>query len=180
MPDELTNGSGGDSEDQSPTPEEIAEENARLKAALKSANSESATRRHKLKDYEEAERLRLEADMSERDKLAKQLADEKDERVKLAAQLQTQTVRGVIVTAATKLGFTNPEDAYKLVAAEASIEVTDDGSVKGFEKPLEELAKSGRLVMGDQAVVIGTPASARQRSGGQRDEADGPTPRLRI
>lgn len=60
---------------EEPTPEAIAAELEDTRKALAKANREAAQRRKKLETYEKADQERKEAELSEMEKLQKQLAD---------------------------------------------------------------------------------------------------------
>jgi hypothetical protein len=112
-----------------------------LKAALKKANSESAARRKKLEAYEEAERQRQEAELSETEKLNKKLAEVTAERDGFVEQMRTNSIRHAVEMTAATMQFHDPADAYAL-ADLADVDVADDGKVSGVENALKALAKS--------------------------------------
>lgn len=80
------------------TTEQLRAENEKLAKALKEANKEAAARRKRLDEIEEAEKKRQDAELSEMDKLKKQLT-EKDQ------QLTTMTLATLRTRVAAEVGL---------------------------------------------------------------------------
>ena len=131
----MPNGDGGQ-----PTAAELAAELERVKAALKTANSESASRRKRLEELEAAEAERTAAQLSEVEKAKKLAADAEVKAQAAEERLRTAMVRNAVVVAASKLNFHDPEDAFRL-ADLGDAQVGDDGKVTGVEDALKALAK---------------------------------------
>ena len=149
------------------TADELKAELERVRLALKNANKEAADRRKKLEAYEAAEKEAAEKELSEAQRLQKELEAAKAARLELEAKLRTNTIHNAALAKAAALEFDHPADALALIDLSA-VEITADGKVTGFEKALEELAKSGRLKM--KAAVsprIGTPSTAFPMLNGQ-------------
>lgn len=111
---------------------------ADLRQALKKVRAEAADQRIKLKGHE---------DKAEADRLAKlseseRLTAERDKAIAdLAAkdgEIRNLTARTVILEAATKAGFRNPELAYRLIDV-GSLEFGSDGKPKGVDQELRKL-----------------------------------------
>jgi len=116
-------------------------------------NQECAARRVTAKEHDDAEAARVAKGQTTDQRLATENAKVVAERDALKSKLEQSdadrdalTIRTAIAVEAGKLGFANPEDAWTLLDT-SKVEIAEDGTVKGFEKPLEELAKSGRLPM---------------------------------
>lgn len=147
-----------------------------LRAALKRANAEAAERRHKLTQYEEAERKRAEAEMSEMDKANKRLAEAQARADELENRMRGMMVRHVVERTATALRFHDPQDAFAL-ADLTNVQVDEDGNVdaKGIESALKALAKAKpHLVRSEQLVDV----NAQARNNGAPALSDNEAQRL--
>lgn len=154
-------------------PTDLQAELLKAKEALESAqrrigelNKESASRRKKLEELEKVQEEEKRAKMTEAEKA---LADAQkwqvraSEQEKKYAELEERfnefRIGLALEREANKLGFAHPEDAIALVDI-SDLTIGEDGKVTGFEKRLEELAKSGRLPMREAAV--GTPQPGKR------------------
>lgn len=122
-----------------PTIETLQAELDKVRSALKTANAESADRRKKLETLEAAGK----AGEVTVDSLKTELETERSAKASLEAALKQTRIKAAFIAKAAML-FDNPDDAFAL-ADLSTAEVADDGTVSGFEKSLEALAKSGRL-----------------------------------
>jgi len=104
-----------------------------LTRELAAVRREAAGYRTKLKAYEDA-------DKSESDKANERIAELERERDALAAARREDTLRLAASAAARKLGFRNPDLAYRFVAS-GSVEYDDAGQPKNVERLLEDIAK---------------------------------------
>jgi hypothetical protein len=142
-----TPGAGGqdgktpNGENGQPTAEQLATELASLRAALKAANAESMTRRKKLDELEAAEEERKAAQLSEVEKAKKAQADAEAKARATEERLRTSAIRSAVAMEAARLGFYDPEDAFRL-ADLAEVQVAEDGKVTGVEAALKALAKA--------------------------------------
>lgn len=96
----------------------------------------------RLKAYEDK-------DKSESEKNAERIAELERQNSELAAARRTDTLRLAAAAEARKLGFRNPDLAYRLVASE--VEFDDAGTPKNVDRLLADLAK------GDPYLVASTP-----------------------
>jgi hypothetical protein len=88
-------------------------------------------------------------------------------------------VRHAIELKAVELGFANPRDAYELLLVGESlgeVEISEAGEVTGFEKALEELAKSGRLPVKGSSPGAGLGTPPRKSPGKQTPVKEEPAP----
>ena len=154
----MPNGDGGQ-----PTAVELAAELERVKAALKTANSESASRRKRLEELEAAEADRTAAQLSEVEKAKKLAADAEAKAQAAEERLRTAMVRNAVVVAASKLNFHDPEDAFRL-ADLGDAQVGDDGKVTGVEDALKALAKAKPHLV----KTAGTTGSLNSTEGGRQ------------
>ena len=120
---------------------DVAVELERLKAALKAANNESAARRKKLEELEAAEEQRKSAELSEVEKAKKAQTDAEAKAQATEERFRTATIRSAVAMEAARLGFYDPEDAFRL-ADLADVQVGEDGKVTGVEAALKALAKA--------------------------------------
>ena len=110
-----------------------------LQAALKAANKESASHRHKLKGFEEAEAARQQAQMSEQEKLQKQLADLQAAHDEAQRQLEEDRNYATLERTGRTLGITDPtalDDAVKLALIELATSDDDDPDPKEAMKKI--------------------------------------------
>lgn len=128
------------------TQEELVAELEGARTQLKKVNTESADRRKKLEAFEKEQDDLKKKSLSDTEKSAEELKAITKSFHTLQNQLKTEKVRSAVLEEATKLGFTNPGDAFSLID-QTKIEIADDGKVSGFEESLKVLAESGRLVM---------------------------------
>jgi hypothetical protein len=116
-------------------PESISLEEA------KKLRSESQNLRARLKTFEEEQRKADEAKLSEQERLTKRLTETESAKADLEARIKDLTIRDATRGAAAKLGYANPDMAYRLLD-HSGLEVDSDGTVKNVEQQLAALAKS--------------------------------------
>jgi alanyl-tRNA synthetase len=121
------------------TVEELRAQLARLEAAQKDVNRESAARRKELEQLKSEKAAREESEKTEAQKLADQVTKANAERDAAFARAQDLTLRNAVTIQASKLQFTDPGDALAFIDKSA-ITVKDDGSVDGLEDALKALA----------------------------------------
>jgi hypothetical protein len=132
------------SETTAATLEQANAELAAARAALKAANNESAQRRKKLEEYEAAENKRKEAELTETQRLQKQLADAQAESARVLTQANERIIQSAFMAEAAKQGATHPGDAYAL-ADRSAVTIDAAGNVTGVDKAVEAVVKAGRL-----------------------------------
>lgn len=81
------------------------------------------------------------ANKSEIEKLTEAAAKEKERADKAEANFRSLSVRFAVTASAGKLGFIDPEDAYRFLDAE-DIDYDDNGEPKNIDKLLGSLAKA--------------------------------------
>ena len=126
------------------TLEQMQADLAAARAALKAANNESAERRKRLEKLEADEKKRAEAEMTEAQRLQKEVADLKASNDRIIAQANERVIMAAFVAEAAKLGVVHPQDAYAL-ADRSTVAIDDKGNVTGADKAVEALVKAGRL-----------------------------------
>lgn len=127
--------------EQQAQPESISLEEA------KKLRSESKSLRDRLKAFEEADRKRQESELSETERLTKAKSDLEQKLADAQRTNQERTVRYATVAEAAKLGFSDPDDAVRLLD-QASIEFEDDGSPRNLAAQLGALAKAKPYLLG--------------------------------
>lgn len=105
-----------------------------------------------VKDLEEIIKAKHEADEQSKSDLTK--AQETAQREKTAreqaeAELRKTKIEIAVTKKAAELNFAFPDDTLAFLNLSA-VEVDDGGKITGFDKQLEDLAKSGRLPMKGQ------------------------------
>lgn len=136
------------------------------------------------KDAEDAKKSELEKLQGAVTKAGEKQAQAEVKAAELEELLQGERMRNAIVAKASELGFEVPGDAYALIDL-AEVKVGEDGKVSGFEKALEELAKSGRLKMraGTPGAGLGTPGrkpAGKQQQQQQQGGEQGAAPIIRF
>lgn len=123
------------------TLEEALAELTTMRDARKKFNSEDAKRRKRLTDLEKAESDRAAAALTETDRLKKDAADEKVKRQTAEAKYETERRHNAVLVAARKLKIRDPEDAWRLLDADA-LEAGEDGKLTGLDDALKALIKA--------------------------------------
>lgn len=118
--------------------ESEAERVARLERELAEARREAAGYRTRASAAEKAAEAAATAGMSEAEKQAAEARKLTEQNAALQRQLQDQIIRGTALEAATRLGYRNPDVAYRLLDR-AQLEFNDEGAPKNVEKLLREL-----------------------------------------
>lgn len=93
----------------------------------------------KLKEFEEAQ-------LSEQERLQKQLDEERQARERAEATAKARSMRSALIAEAAKLNFNDPNDAVALVDP-GQIEWTDDGEVKNADKLVRTLAEQRKYLI---------------------------------
>lgn len=94
-----------------------------------------------LEALRKAEEERKNADLSEVEKLRKELAEKNTAIEAAAAQAKAGRLAGASLAAAARLGFADPEDAQRFLDADA-IEWDDSGAPKNVQALLEAVLKA--------------------------------------
>lgn len=128
------------------TAEELQTELVRTQTLLEAANTEAATRRRKLKAYEDAEEARKTADMTELEKERKARTTAEERATKADANAREMLIRSAFVAESAKAGAAHPEDVY-LLADKSGVEVSETGSVSGVAEAVKALVDAGRIPM---------------------------------
>jgi len=113
--------------------------------------SEANGLRKRLKDLEAAKAKTDEAELSEQQRLEKKVADLERQIADQTRDSQDKAVRYATVTSAAKLGFADPEDAYRLLDHTA-LEFDEDGSPRNVADQLAALAKTKPYLLSTRSV----------------------------
>jgi len=109
--------------------------------ARRDAEKRAKTFEKELQKFQDAARTADEATLSEQEKLRRRVAELETERDVHATAQREQAIRMAAVTAAARLGFADPEDAFALLDREA-IEFDDAGTPKNVSRLLTDLLKA--------------------------------------
>lgn len=144
-------------------------------ARLKEVNAESAGRRKEL----EALKADEEKQLSEVEKLQKEVAAMKARDEQRDKENRALKIKSAVMEKINECGFANPVDAFTLLDL-SSVEIADDGEVKGFEKSVQALVESGRLPMAEQKKGdgLGTPRGKGKPTGDDHKEQVAPIIRM--
>jgi hypothetical protein len=115
-----------------------AEDLATVRRKLADFERDNAKYRKRIASFETAEQERQQANLSEMEKAQQRIAELEREKTALETQRQELRVREAIVGTASRLGFTDPADAIRLLDV-ASLEYADDGTPKDVEQALKAL-----------------------------------------
>lgn len=153
---------------------------SKLKGALtneRTSNKEAKRAAARLKELEDAETARKNADLTELEKAKQDLADAQATATKARTDLDTERKKNAVMQEATGKKFRHPHLAFKLVDL-ASFEVDDDGTVSGVADALDALVKEfPYLVEGKEdkkKESLGTPRGGEKRKGEDEKVASRP------
>lgn len=114
-------------------------ETLRAKIALLEKDNLSYRERERKREREEAKKVAAES--SETERLASRVADLERQLTERVQREQEQSLRLASITSAQKLGYRNPDLAYRLLDT-AAVEFGDDGAPVNVDAMLSALAKS--------------------------------------
>lgn len=162
--------------------ESLRAEHERTKTALAKANKEATARRHRLEELEAAERERETANLSEAERIKREIRDARDkaaefERLAIAAQtaLDTEKINNEIERQATKMGFVYPDTVHGMIEPGRVEKDPETGKIIGVKEALERLAKE-RPKLIEAAPRGGSPPREGPRTRfNDRDRERGPS-----
>ncbi len=132
------------------SPEEMQAQLEKLQAALKKANGEAATYRHKARELDDLQKKLADEKLSTQEKLEKQLAELQSAHEALQREHQESTVNYAVQLRAAALGMAHPDKASRLIDW-SSIEYDDlgrptniDDLLRGLLKEMPELAAGNK------------------------------------
>lgn len=147
-------------------PQKSAEEYERMITELR---KEAAGHRLKLKKFEDEEAKRLEAQMTEQQKLEKRVADLQKAHDDALRTHQEYRINAEVRLQATQLGFANVEDATRLLDW-TQIAYGDDGTPENVQALLKDLLKTKPYLAGSKA----TPVTSGGATNPPRSQSSGP------
>lgn len=134
-----------------------------LKAALKRANSEAASHRHKAKELDDL-KSKLEADkLTETEKLQKRLSELQNQYDTATRQSQEQIIKYSVRLSAAKLGVVDPDDAAKLLDW-SELDYDESGNPTNVDKLLKKLVEAKPWMLQQQKQVANVGATNPSRS----------------
>lgn len=126
---------------------------ATIQRELKDARREAAGYRTRLKAFEDK-------DKTESEKATERIAELERDLAEARTSIQANRLQTAAFSAARKLGFRNPDLAYRLVSV-ADVEFDDAGQPKNIERLLDGIAKADPyLVNGTTDSGLGPRGSA--------------------
>jgi ribosomal protein L17 len=146
------------------TPEQLRASIAKLEAALKDTNKESAARRKRLEELESQEAARVEQGKTESQKLADQLAKLQAERDGALTRASETLIRSGVITEASKLQFRDPSDALPFID-KSKLKINDDGTIEGLEQQLAAIAKNKPYLLSTS--ILGAQSPSNPGNGAQ-------------
>lgn len=112
-----------------------------LAAEVAALRKEAAAARTRLKAFEKAEQDRKDADLSDLQKAQTRIAELEQEREAWTLQQQESRLRMASLSAAQKLGFREPDLAFRLLD-QGAVQYAEDGTPRNVEQLLTALAKA--------------------------------------
>jgi len=143
-----------------PKPSKSADDYERM---LKELRNEAASNRVKLKKFEDEERARTEAQMTEQQKKDKQLADLQKAHDDAIRQHQEYRINSEVRIQAAQMGFADVADATRLLDW-TKITYDEDGTPNNVQTLLKDLLKA-------KPYLAGKPAPTAQTAGGATSPA---------
>lgn len=148
-----------------------------LKSALDAERAkakEAMKMQKRLTELEEKEKKLKEAELTEMQKLQTQLSELQGSYAQLESALTIERLQRQIVTAATKLGFIDPDDAYHFIDP-ADVEV-EEGRAKNIEDLLKDIAKKKPYLVKSQEEkkTPGSPQKDKLRPSSSKVEVPAP------
>lgn len=125
---------------------------------------EAATLRDRLAELDRAEQERRQASMTELEKVTAKATTLEQELAQARQELADERLGRSIEATASRLGFANPDDAYRLLDRKA-LELDDDGRPKALDKALQELLRA-RPYLAATRVTGGADAGTGNGTGG--------------
>lgn len=137
--------------------------NALLKE-IKDLRKEAAGWRNKLRQAEEAEQARQRSEMTELERIKADLEAERQARTQAEQRQREQLVRTQVIAAAARQGFTDPDDAIRMLDT-SGLEADESGKIDGLDNALQQLAKAKPYLLKPMAMISPTnPAGGPQRT----------------
>jgi hypothetical protein len=146
---------------------EIAEENTRVKDALKKAREDDLRKKRRLEEFEAEDEKRKSEQLSEAEKLSKRMAeleksarDAESREQQARTELRRQKVHREIERLAEKAGCDDPEIIPPLIESfgfAGEIEIGEDGKIVGVKDAIKKLLDTKPGLASGQA-KRGTPA----------------------
>jgi len=136
------------------TPEvraEIEKHTAGLKSALVSErviSKAGKTAAQRLKELEDAETVRKQADLTETQKATEAKVAAENKAQELQGELRIERIKNAVLAAAAKASFADPLDAYAMID-QATLEIDDAGKVTGVDEAIKALAKAKPYLLGE-------------------------------
>lgn len=127
------------------------EDVAQLRREREAANREAHRLRTELKTHQDAQRQAEEAKLSEAERLSRRHAELESENGTLKSQLREERTRNRVLSAASRLGYRDPGDAFSLLDR-SSLEYGDDGEPKHIDRLLGELLRA-KPYLGNTALL---------------------------
>lgn len=160
-------GSQADAENQPPAGDESSQADDRAsRDELRKTRNEAQQLRRRLKELEDEKKQRETADLSESERLKKQIDEYQAKEQQWESERRQQRLERDALTAARRLGAIDPEAVAALVR-EADVEFGEDGSVKGADKAVARLKERHPRLFG-----AGGSANGGSGGGGTSDDGD--------
>jgi hypothetical protein len=135
------------------------------------ARREAAKYRTEVRRFEQEREAAKRAGESEQERLQRERQDFERERTAFATERQDFALRQAVTSAATSLGFIDPDDALAYLDRSA-IEWSDDGKPRGLERHLRSiLERKPHLLNPNRTATVtrGVQSSGRVPDGGMND-----------
>jgi hypothetical protein len=122
------------------SPDQMEAEIRALRDQLSKTNAESAGRRKRLRELEDAEEARRRATLTETERVKAERDAFEAERDEAKALLDAERIGIAVERAALAAGFEYPQDVVKLIDL-SGVDVNEDGKIRGVDRAVSELAR---------------------------------------
>ena len=112
----------------------------------------------KLAAIEDANKSETEKQLERMTKLSERAKELEDQNARLAQERQEALLRSAVITEATKQGFRDPSDAYRMLDL-AKLELNEQGEATNMAGALQELAEAKPYLLHDQQTGARLPAT---------------------
>ncbi len=144
----------------------------KLLSELRRARKEAAKYRTRLRELERLEEERRRAEMTELERLKEDLERAQAETAALREELTVLRIRSAITSVAGKLGFADPNDAWRLIDM-ADIEFDEDGNPTNIMELLKTLAAQKPYLLRSRPVQMGPAGEGKPSPEKLREELFG-------
>ena len=136
----------------------------RERAARQDADKRAKAMEKELEQLRSERKAAEDAKLSDQERLTKRIAELEQDKVDRDRELQERLVRSDTIVSASRQGFADPEDAFRLLDHSA-LEYDSDGKPKNLEKLLGDLLKAKPYLASAAARATGSAGGGVRGNG---------------